>query len=171
MCGLKHATYHPLLKSARILGRTLTKVSGDREAHEMDHFKKILQNKQDLIFRDVKYHINMLQQERLRLPSRLPMGDQNHFCARKREHTSGHYCTPRMCASHGYILVDSDVRKWAGVEEGNHYIFAKHRKFHMTLDERPQTTLKKLMQKMTVQKSLLQHKEFECQLYTLQLLM
>ena len=62
------------MKSAKILeGRALTTVGGDSDAQEMNHFQKILKHNQNIIFGDAKYQLNMSRQERLRLPSRLPM--------------------------------------------------------------------------------------------------
>ena len=70
---------------------------------------------------------------------------------------------PKECVKAMDILVDSDIRKQAGVEEENQYIFANTGNGWETT-----TTLLK-MQTWTVRKSLLQHKGFECLLSMLQL--
>ncbi len=63
-----------LMSSADILeGVALTDTESTRAADELAHIKKVLKNHENIIFAGAKYLMNKSRQERLRLPTRIPV--------------------------------------------------------------------------------------------------
>lgn len=74
--GLKNNLYYLLLNAATIIkGSFLEQKGSEVKADEIDRFTTILKLNRLSMFGDATYNINRSRQERLRLPSRLPIED------------------------------------------------------------------------------------------------
>ena len=56
-------------------GVALTDTDSNVAETELTNFKKVLKHHENTVFADAKYLINKARQERLRLPSRIPLED------------------------------------------------------------------------------------------------
>ncbi|ELT93495.1 hypothetical protein CAPTEDRAFT_204876, partial [Capitella teleta] len=71
--GLKNQEYYLILRFNNIMGECLAKEGHEAEVEEAKHFLLLMKYHQNSVFGDAKYMINQSRQERLRLPSRIPL--------------------------------------------------------------------------------------------------